>query len=250
MKMALIDRAKLEVLNKRGLRYNLQDAEKDYVLSVLLKIIYESSCGSDLVFKGGTALYHCYFEQVRFSSDLDFTAKSAVTVDDFRKIFSGYNWMEIKDVVAKKHGYDIILKYSAVLSQPDSVVININTKQKVLLEAKKLKYRNKYDIDVDCLVMDEREIFAEKIRTLNERAKPRDCYDLSMLKRNMNIDIAYCLNLIKRKESYIPIKREYILKNLEIIISGYDKEMKNLYYAEKVPKEEAKKLVQEIAELV
>ncbi|OGF46086.1 MAG: hypothetical protein A2452_01555 [Candidatus Firestonebacteria bacterium RIFOXYC2_FULL_39_67] len=250
MKMELMDRAKLEVLNKRGLRYNLQDAEKDYVLSVLLKIIYGSKLADKLVFKGGTALYHCYLEQVRFSSDMDFTAKSAVAVEEFQNLFSENSWIEIKDVAEKKHGFDIIVKYSAVLSQPDSIVINVNTKQKVLLESKKLKYRNKYDLDVDCFVMDEQEIFAEKIRTINERVKPRDCYDLSMLRRYKKIDIPYCVKLAKSKESYIPITKEYMLRNLQIIISGYDKEMKELYYAEKVTKEDAEKLVREITELV
>ncbi len=36
MKIDLLDRSRLEILNKRGPRYHLQDAEKDYFLSVIL----------------------------------------------------------------------------------------------------------------------------------------------------------------------------------------------------------------------
>jgi hypothetical protein len=40
MKIDLITRSQLEVLNKRSLRYPLADAEKDYFLAIILKIIY------------------------------------------------------------------------------------------------------------------------------------------------------------------------------------------------------------------
>jgi hypothetical protein len=40
MKIDLITRSQLEVLNKRSLRYPLADAEEDYFLAIILKIIY------------------------------------------------------------------------------------------------------------------------------------------------------------------------------------------------------------------
>ena len=52
MKIDLLDRPQLEVLNKRGPQYNLQDAEKDYFLAVILGIIYGSGLKDKLVFKG------------------------------------------------------------------------------------------------------------------------------------------------------------------------------------------------------
>ncbi len=67
MKIDLITRAQIEVINKRNLRYPLADAEKDYFLAVILKIIYNSLLADSLVFKGGTAIHHCYLEQLRFS---------------------------------------------------------------------------------------------------------------------------------------------------------------------------------------
>jgi len=48
--------------------------EKDYVLNWILKGIANSSIlSSNWVFKSGTCLKKCYFEDYRFSEDLDFT---------------------------------------------------------------------------------------------------------------------------------------------------------------------------------
>jgi predicted nucleotidyltransferase component of viral defense system len=48
--------------------------EKDWVLSHLLNAIYGNQIFSrNLIFKGGTSLRKCWFENYRFSEDLDFT---------------------------------------------------------------------------------------------------------------------------------------------------------------------------------
>ena len=47
--------------------------EKDYHLGIALKIISENLKIKDWVFRGGTALKKCYFNNYRFSEDLDFT---------------------------------------------------------------------------------------------------------------------------------------------------------------------------------
>ena len=68
-----ISQLQLQAINKRTLKYPLDIAEKDYYLTLALKLISESPLASRLVFKGGTALHHCYLPQYRFSEDLDFT---------------------------------------------------------------------------------------------------------------------------------------------------------------------------------
>ncbi|HRH40296.1 MAG TPA: nucleotidyl transferase AbiEii/AbiGii toxin family protein, partial [Pyrinomonadaceae bacterium] len=51
-----------------------QQIEKDYILSWILKGIAEHEhLAKVLVFKGGTVLKKFYFEDYRFSEDLDFT---------------------------------------------------------------------------------------------------------------------------------------------------------------------------------
>ncbi len=55
-----------------GVRY--QQIEKDYILSWLLQgIAQHEHLSAALVFKGGTVLKKVYFDDYRFSEDLDFT---------------------------------------------------------------------------------------------------------------------------------------------------------------------------------
>ncbi len=56
--------------------------EKDYALSYLLAAIADTPLlHESLVFKGGTCLRKAYFPGYRFSEDLDFTAREALTCD-------------------------------------------------------------------------------------------------------------------------------------------------------------------------
>jgi predicted nucleotidyltransferase component of viral defense system len=74
MNIDLLSKAQLSLINKNNLKYPLAIAEKDYMLAVILQILYSSSLKDKLIFKGGTAIHHLYLNQLRFSEDLDFTA--------------------------------------------------------------------------------------------------------------------------------------------------------------------------------
>ena len=64
-----------------------QQIEKDYVLSWILKgIAQHNELSKLIVFKGGTVLKKVYFEEYRFSEDLDFTLLENNTSNE--KIFS------------------------------------------------------------------------------------------------------------------------------------------------------------------
>jgi uncharacterized protein len=63
-------------LSKRAAENKVSDRqiEKDYVLTwVLIGVAQHEVLKKSLVFKGGTVLKKCYFEDYRFSEDLDFT---------------------------------------------------------------------------------------------------------------------------------------------------------------------------------
>ncbi len=74
-------------------RVNDRQIEKDYVLSwVLYAISKNKTLNNALVFKGGTVLKKAYFEDYRFSEDLDFTlVDESVTneqiLTEFNKLF-------------------------------------------------------------------------------------------------------------------------------------------------------------------
>lgn len=247
MKIELLNRPQLEILNKRGQKYNLQDAEKDYFLAVILSVLYNSKYKDTLVFKGGTAIYHCYLDQLRFSKDLDFTSRNKIDPSDLEKLFSDFDIFKLKDMEEKKYGLDFSVQYRGVLPQPDTIQIDINTNQKILLEPRTVEYRNYYGVKLFCQVMDKNEIFAEKIRALNDRARPRDPYDLVILKKKFGLKIEDGLALLAKKESHRPLKKESILENLRISQERFEDEMDELYYRESVSKEEIKKLADEFS---
>ncbi len=246
MKIDLLDRPQLEILNKRGPKYNLQDAEKDYFLAVILSIIYGSGLKDTLVFKGGTAVYHCYLDQIRFSKDLDFTAKTKLKLSDIENLFSGFEIFKLKDVEEKKFGLAFSVQYRGVLAQPDTIEVDINTNQKVLLEPKIMEYKNYYGVKLSCPVMDKNEIFAEKIRTLNDRARPRDPYDLVILQKKLGLKLDEGLALLAKKEMFRPLDKERIAENLRISQERFEDEMEELYYREPVTKEEIQRFSDEL----
>ncbi|MGB9805180.1 MAG: nucleotidyl transferase AbiEii/AbiGii toxin family protein [Thermoproteota archaeon] len=80
----MIDRKELETYAKiKGL--NLGQAEKDYIQTIMLFILYQKY-KRELVFKGDTALNKC-FNLDRFSQDIDFT--SAISYDFSKTILLG-----------------------------------------------------------------------------------------------------------------------------------------------------------------
>ncbi|MCB4756091.1 MAG: nucleotidyl transferase AbiEii/AbiGii toxin family protein [Elusimicrobia bacterium] len=66
-----------------GAQVSLEVAERDIVLTYVLKIFDEAGLLETLVFKGGTCLRKCiYGKETRFSGDLDFTDVSGRDADD------------------------------------------------------------------------------------------------------------------------------------------------------------------------
>ncbi|MBI2410940.1 MAG: nucleotidyl transferase AbiEii/AbiGii toxin family protein [Candidatus Kerfeldbacteria bacterium] len=88
-KIPLLSRKELEIINRKGLKYPLAAAEKDYFLTLVSKIIYDSPLRNKLIFKGGTALHHTYLPQFRFSEDLDFSTNcTPLDVEEVKAIFA------------------------------------------------------------------------------------------------------------------------------------------------------------------
>jgi predicted nucleotidyltransferase component of viral defense system len=185
--------------------------EKDYVLGWLLAGIFNHPALADKwVFKGGTCLKKCYFETYRFSEDLDFTLTddSHLNVD-----FLVATFREISAWVYEQTGIEL---------PPDKVYFEVyqNRRDRPAGEGR-ISYRGplapssgdlpriKLDLTVDELLIlppvdrpvshpysdtpesgimarcySYEEVFAEKVRALAERARPRDLYDVINLFRH------------------------------------------------------------------
>lgn len=235
----LIDRRELmKKSRERGL--NLGMMEKDYVLGWVLFGISKSF--PNLVFKGGTALSKIYFPNIwRLSEDLDFTIIEGVFSEITRKT------EDMLELVEKKSG--IRLKLKSQYQNPDYLQLKI---QYVNL----LKFKNwlKIDITRDIVVQAEmkevprlysdypkfiikteslNEILASKLRTLIERKKSRDYFDVWLLLKNHEFNPEEVKKIFIKKCRFKGIEfkgvRQFFPEGTEEILNSYwEKELKRL----------------------
>lgn len=215
-------------------------AEKDYFLALVSKIIFNSSLRDRLVFKGGTALYHIYLPQLRFSEDLDFSSNSTkIFLDEVRNIFVNYDFLKIKkDYVSDMTIKIEKLQYIGPSGMANSLKIEIDFFQNIILPPLKLDYKNIYGVKTKVRVMDIREIAAEKIRAMNDRARYRDYYDFIMIMKKIGINFEEVLNLVKQKEIRKTINKTNILNNWKIAKQEKQKDLLSIYFVEELKDEE------------
>lgn len=242
----LLTKSDLSILNKRSLNYKLADAEKDYFLAIVSKIIYESPLRGKLVFKGGTALHHCYLPQSRFSEDLDFTSlDKSITLEEVKAVLGSQDFLEIKkDFVSDATIKIERLKYSGPLGLPNSLKVEIDFLQNVALPAKDISYENPWRIKAKVKVMDIKEICAEKIRATSERARYRDFYDLVLIFEKFKFDIKDIKELILQKEIRNPITQDLIIKNWSFAKKEREQELERIYYLGNVSETAVEKIIE------
>jgi len=228
--------SKQEVMEfARELRLTPHIIEKDYVLGWILAGIYQhAGFGKNWIFKGGTCLKKCFFETYRFSEDLDFTLTDP---DHLNESFLNRSFGQIVGWIYDQAGIEI---------PKDNLRFEIYQNPRGKLSAQgRISYRGpmrkggdlpriKLDLTNDeILVLDPvlreihhpysdkpgegfstycysfEEVFAEKIRALAERERPRDLYDVVQIFRHEELkpDRAIVLETLKQKCSFkgIPV---------------------------------------------
>lgn len=180
--------------------------EKDYVLGWLLAGIYQSpALRESWVFKGGTCLKKCYFETYRFSEDLDFTLRDASHINE---AFLRQTFADIAAWVYDNSGIEIPPERLTfeIYRNPrgiDAAQGRVYYRGPVTPAGKHAMPRIKLDLTADEVITETPvvrpvrheygdcppegitilsysyvEVFAEKIRALKERTRPRDLYDV------------------------------------------------------------------------
>jgi predicted nucleotidyltransferase component of viral defense system len=248
MNITIITRQQLEIINRRTLGYPLQIAEKDYFLAVVMQIISQSDLQNILVFKGGTALHHCYLEQHRFSEDLDFTSnQKSLTLENVRGIFADYDFLNIQKDFQSEFTIKIEkLQYVGPLRQPNSLKMEIDRFQNVLLPPKTIKYTNVWGLDFRVTVMDVREIGAEKIRAMSDRARYRDFSDFFLLVETYQFDLDEITTYVSQKEIRNPITKANIRRNWKVAGTQKEKEMGQVFYSRKVDDAQIENLIERL----
>lgn len=190
--------------------------DKDWVLGHFIAAMYTvPEIRDNLIFKGGTSLRKCWFNDYRFSEDLDFTS----TNESF--IFTDKNLLDICEKVTAhaeiqtyivslkpikfqgKHvGFEAIVKYwgadhskneapAPVERWQTKIKIEIILYEKMIFKPIQRELFHPYS---DCLLINTsipcyaiEEVLSEKIRALIQRsyAAPRDYYDIWYLTNNM-----------------------------------------------------------------
>jgi len=226
-----LTRAQLEIINKRTLRYPLQVAEKDYFLALAVQKIARSSLEKELVFKGGTAIHHCYLPQYRFSEDLDFTSlDTRITSEEIQSALEADDLFRAQKVFTSDFTIKIErLQYQGLLGQPGNIKVEVDFQQNVVLPAKLVAYGNVWGVNASPKVMDKGEICAEKLRAASQRARYRDFYDLYFLLHELKIDQVEMMNLLCKKEIRTPITKANMEKNWEIAREQQAADMGSIY---------------------
>jgi predicted nucleotidyltransferase component of viral defense system len=201
--------------------------EKDYVLGWLLAGIYaHEAIGGSWRFKGGTCLKKCYFETYRFSEDLDFTLTDKVHLEQdflleaFRDI-SGWVYdrtgIEMPpdrlrfDIFANKRGQPACegrISYRGPIAPAGDlprIKLDLTADEVPVLPPAERRVAHPYSDEpeggITALCYAYEEAFAEKVRALGERARPRDLYDVISLYRHDEIqpDAALILDVLRQK---------------------------------------------------
>ena len=92
------------------------------------------------------------------------------------------------------------IKYFGVLETPNSVKLEVDRCQNIVLPPKTITYHNVWEKGFKVRVMDPIEICAEKIRACNDRFRYRDFYDLFFLVNQLNLNLQTVVKLIPQKE--------------------------------------------------
>ncbi|NLV44046.1 MAG: hypothetical protein GXY07_06060 [Candidatus Hydrogenedentes bacterium] len=199
-------------LDERVREWSLRDdiVEKDYVLGWLLwGIGTDEILGTKWAFKGGTCLKKCYIETYRFSEDLDFTilpggpirpaelgpilrAVLERVTEASGLVFSG------REPLLKGHSSGLYTEGRVYYQGPRgaakvaSVKLDLSASEKVVRPTVQRRIHHSYPDNlpepatVRCYCFEE--LFAEKIRAMGERGRPRDLYDIINLFRNTELE--------------------------------------------------------------
>jgi uncharacterized protein len=201
-----------------GLRIREDVLERDYCLAWLLNALAESDLRPVLAFKGGTALKRCYFADYRFSEDLDFTLREALSFEDIRarleRVYTAAQeqsgivfTFDRQDSRVRINTHTFYLRYTGPLPANNDVKVDI-TIEEVLsfpLEARPVLrgYPEFDDLPEGrpILAYSLNEIAAEKTLALTDPARnePRDLYDLWYLTENGEVQLDHIIPAICQK---------------------------------------------------
>lgn len=193
-----------------------QQIEKDYIISWILQgIAQHEQLSKTLVFKGGTVLKKVYFEDYRFSEDLDFTLiENEISNEQI------FNWFaEVFEYVRdeanipleiidnNEHedgGINFYISYVGPLGglgANKKVKVDISRSESLVfapvLKEAFLGYTDQEDHKLLCYTLEE--VLVEKMRSVMQRMQARDFYDIWYLLEIHEMDVDFYLAEFRTK---------------------------------------------------
>ncbi len=209
------------ILEKTGKKVPDNIIERDYCISWFLFGLAQSEIRKNFVFKGGTALRRCHYEDYRFSEDLDFSIKENITFKEIQIKFEEiFKYIENESNIKFSFGtieeptrntYTFYLNYIGPLpGNARSAKVDITFNELLLfpvLEKPIIKTYEHYSdflIEPTIFVYSLEEITTEKVCTLTDKSRnePRDLYDIYFLLTEKNIDLFGFIDKIKEKMAF------------------------------------------------
>jgi predicted nucleotidyltransferase component of viral defense system len=182
--------------------------ERDYVLMQVLAAVYSVDRSSALVFKGGTLLRACYFDDYRYSADLDFSAIDGDSAEAIGTIASvldecrdtvGFETLELTNMSGQSH-----LVYRRPQGRAGRIRVNASDDELVVNPVRR-SLLDRYD-DIDCasdlLAYSLIEVTSEKLRCIIQRLLARDLFDLHYLLAREPVDATEAWGLFERKAEH------------------------------------------------
>ena len=210
---------------------NSSNVQRDYVFSWILAGMYKHSTLKDkLVLKGGNCFRKAYFENTRYSNDLDFSCKTEISVEymsaefdsicDFISDQTGIIFkkektrIELKNLAdSDKTIYDVRLYFDNFYGESGKmdlkVDLDVSTYDKIYLPVQERPLIHPYsdvakcEATIKCIKLEE--LLASKIKCLLQRQHIVDLYDYVysiFINKSFNVSRSEILRVFFKKTIY------------------------------------------------
>lgn len=198
--------------------------EQDLIISRALVDLYNDPHIKDaLVFRGGTALNKLFINPPsRYSEDIDFVQKNAdpigQTINAIREVLKP--WLGDPKWKITQRSAKLIYKYESISKSASKLKIEINmTEHFQVLPLKRVPFSMDSDWfkgTADIITYEMDELMATKLRSLYQRRKGRDLFDIWYVTTNELINLNQVFDIFAKYCTYngMKISREEFIKNL------------------------------------
>ncbi len=179
--------------------------ERDYVLAHVVAGIATLGNDTSLVFKGGSALRLCHFDDCRYSADLDFSLVAGSVKDGYASITSAIERTGGSIQELRLTGDEPTrIAYIGPLGRERTLKLDLSDDELVLSTERQPLLPRWPDLpkDASVHVYTLLEIAGEKLRCVLQRLQCRDLFDLLLLFEKAQVDATEAASVFRPKAAH------------------------------------------------